>query len=325
MTIRPIFLFSLPRSGSTLLQRLIATHPAVATTNEPWFLLPLFLAFRPGHVFTSYQHQHVVRAFEDFLSHVPNGLEAYHEAIRRFALTLYTQACRPEHTHFLDKTPRYHLIAQDLMQTFPEARGILLWRNPLAVAASCITAGSHDRWNLYRYRLDLFHGVSNLLDLQRRYRERLVCLRYEDLVADPNSAVHTIFRALDLSPISAPTSRYKDVVLKGRMGDKKGERCFSGVSTIPQHQWAQTLATLPRRVWAGRYLRWLGPERVAEMGYDFDTLRAQLTTPSLRWRPMLRDVLGMCYGWYAVRYEPQLFRKKRALARHGLRVDVLSE
>ena len=29
-----VFIFSLPRSGSTLLQRLLATHPAVATTAE---------------------------------------------------------------------------------------------------------------------------------------------------------------------------------------------------------------------------------------------------------------------------------------------------
>lgn len=325
MTVTPIFLFSLPRSGSTLLQRLIATHPAVATASEPWFLLPLFLAFRNGHVFTSYQQQYVVRAFEDFLDQMPNGLEAYREAVRSFALTLYTQACRPEHTHFLDKTPRYHLITPDLLQTFPQARGILLWRNPLAVAASCINAGSHGRWNLYRYRIDLFHGLSNLLDLQRHYGKRLVCLRYEDLIADPDKYVQAIFRAAGLSAVPDVAVRYKDVSLSGRMGDKKGDQCFSGVSTAPQDQWMETLATPLRRVWAQRYLRWLGHERLAEMGYDFDDIRAQLTAPPVRWQHVFSDLLGMCYGRYAVACEPQLFRKKRALAKRGLRVDVLSE
>ena len=36
---RPLFL-SLPRSGSTLLQRILGSHDAVATSPEPWLLLP---------------------------------------------------------------------------------------------------------------------------------------------------------------------------------------------------------------------------------------------------------------------------------------------
>lgn len=35
-----LFLFSLPRSGSTLRQRVIATYPEVATSSELWLLLP---------------------------------------------------------------------------------------------------------------------------------------------------------------------------------------------------------------------------------------------------------------------------------------------
>ena len=38
---RPLFILSLPRSGSTLLQRVLANHPDVATTPEPWVLLPM--------------------------------------------------------------------------------------------------------------------------------------------------------------------------------------------------------------------------------------------------------------------------------------------
>ena len=41
MSIRPIFIFSAPRSGSTLLQRVLAAHTQVATASEPWILLPL--------------------------------------------------------------------------------------------------------------------------------------------------------------------------------------------------------------------------------------------------------------------------------------------
>ena len=163
----PIFILSLPRSGSTLLQRLIATHPAVATTSEPWLLLPLFLGFRDGHVFTSYRQRYLAQAFSEFLERLPGGIEAHRAAVRRFADTLYSKACAAGQTHFLDKTPRYHMIADELLRSFPEGRWILLWRNPLAVASSCVETWAHGRWYMHHWRVDLYHGVSNLVELQR--------------------------------------------------------------------------------------------------------------------------------------------------------------
>ncbi|WP_189477523.1 sulfotransferase [Halioglobus pacificus] len=49
-----IFLISQPRSGSTLTQRLIATHEEVFTRSEPWLMLRaaqniiIYGAFRAG-------------------------------------------------------------------------------------------------------------------------------------------------------------------------------------------------------------------------------------------------------------------------------------
>src|SRR5919107_2181016 len=40
----PLFLLSLPRSGSTLAQRILAAHGGIATTSEPWILLPYLYA-----------------------------------------------------------------------------------------------------------------------------------------------------------------------------------------------------------------------------------------------------------------------------------------
>ncbi|MBA3701438.1 MAG: sulfotransferase [Rubrobacteraceae bacterium] len=42
----PLFLLSLPRSGSTLAQRFLAAHDAIATASEPWILLPYFYTLR---------------------------------------------------------------------------------------------------------------------------------------------------------------------------------------------------------------------------------------------------------------------------------------
>jgi hypothetical protein len=52
MAINPIFIFSVSRSGSTLVQRVIAAHNGVATVSEPWILLPYLYTSRSRGVTT---------------------------------------------------------------------------------------------------------------------------------------------------------------------------------------------------------------------------------------------------------------------------------
>lgn len=321
----PIFILSLPRSGSTLLQRLVATHPSVATASEPWVLLPLFLGFRDGPVYTAYRQRYQARAFREFLSLLPDGEEAHRTAARRFAETLYDRVCGSEETHFLDKTPRYHLIAEDLLHTFPEGRFIVLWRNPLAVAASCIETWGHGRWHLHPYRVDLYHGLANLIELRRRHRERLLLLRYEDLVIHPERHLEAIFEHCGLSPLPDAVERYRQVHLEGAMGDKKGSRAYAEISPASRDRWPATLASPLRRRWARGYLRWLGGDRLGEMGYDVNEILGQLHAPPLGWRSTPSDLFWMSYGRFAVAAEIDLFRRKRALARKGLGIDVACE
>lgn len=321
----PIFLLSLPRSGSTLLQRLLATSPRVATTSEPWLLLPQFLGYSDGPVFAAYQQRHLHRAFQEFLERVEGGAEAHREAVRAFALHLYGRACGPGQTHFLDKTPRYHLIARQVLETFPDSPVILLWRHPLAVAASLMKTWCRGRWNLYHYRVDLYHGVVSLLDAQERFREGLTVVRYEDLVADPEARMAEIFARVGLPAETDATRRFGQVELAGGMGDPTLERNADETVRVADASWPGAFATPLRRRWARRYLSWLGDRRLAAMGYDLDATLRDLSSHPLSWRHAVSDVARMTYGVYAVRREAALFRRKRALAARSVGIDVASE
>lgn len=321
--VTPIFLLSLPRSGSTLLQRMLATHPAVATASEPWLLLPLLLGFREGHVFASYRQRYLASAFEDFLAALPAGAEAHRTAVRRFAVTLYGRACAGGETHFLDKTPRYHLIADELFDIFPQARFVLLWRNPLAVAASCIDTWEAGRFRLHGYRLDLEAGLVRLLDVAAARRDRLLVLRYEDLVRDPERLLASLFAHCGLPPEEGALGRLDEVRLAGRMGDPWTGRVE--VSDSSPDAWAATLATWPRRLWARRYLRWVGRERLATMGYDLDELLARLGSQPRAWRTTAADLAWWVWGRFAVRWQTPWRRRRRMLVRRGLAPDVACE
>src|SRR4051812_7551137 len=78
-----IFLIAPPRSGTTLLQKIIASHSAVHTLSEPWIAMQPLLALRP-HAFSAFYQADVARdGLLEFLSTLPEGREAYWEAVRR--------------------------------------------------------------------------------------------------------------------------------------------------------------------------------------------------------------------------------------------------
>jgi hypothetical protein len=322
--VTPIFLLSLPRSGSTLLQRMLATHPAVATTSEPWLLLPLLLGYREGHIFASYRQRYLAAAFEDFLAALPEGAEAHRLAVRRFAGTLYDQACGADQTHFLDKTPRYHLIADELFAFFPQAKFVLLWRNPLAVAASCIRTWEGGHFRLQGHRIDLFDGVSSLLEVAERHRDRLLVLHYEDLVRDPESLLAQVLEHCGLSSHGGALAQLAEVRLEGRMGDPPNDRP-AGFSTASIDAWPATLATWPRRLWARRYLRQIGHERLAKMGYEVEDLLSCLSKEPLAWRSVPADLVWWAWDGLARRWQLAWFRRRRMLVRRGQAPDVACE
>jgi len=91
---QPIFLLSLPRSGSTLVQRVLAAHEEVATAPEPWLLLPQVYATRERGILAEYVQVSAARAIGEFADRLPGGRATYDEALRGFVLDLYERATR---------------------------------------------------------------------------------------------------------------------------------------------------------------------------------------------------------------------------------------
>ena len=298
MTRQPVFLLSLPRSGSTLVQRVLASTEDIATTPEPWFLLPQVYALRERGVEAEYVQVSSARAILEFAGRLPNGLADYRSEVRDFALHLYDLAANSgSGRYFLDKTPRYHLIIDDLFELFPEARFVFLWRNPLAVAASIVETWAGGRWAVERWHVDLFDGVANLTAGFRAHQNAVIGVRFEDLVLDPLPAWAQVFAHLDLPFDPAALSSFAELRLDGRMGDPTGVEHYHELSTEPVEKWKRTLRSPVRKRWARDYLRWIGAERLAVMGYDLDGLLEELDGVPMRARGSVSDIARGTYWW----------------------------
>src|SRR5207248_2131829 len=82
---------------------------------------------------------------------------------------------------FVDKSP-YSLIASEVIDMFPDAKFVFLWRNPLGVVASMMETWGNGQWYPTMYRGDLFIGLPRLVAAFTHNRDRVHAVRFEDLV-----------------------------------------------------------------------------------------------------------------------------------------------
>lgn len=296
MSQRPVFLFSLPRSGSTMVQRVLASHPEISTTSEPWLLLPFLYAVRERGTFTEYGEVPAARAIQDFVERLRGGEAEYEELLRDFVMRLYAGASKTESIYFLDKTPRYHYVVEDIFRVFPEGKFIFLWRNPLAVTASIVDTWADGKWSLGRWRRDLFGGLARLIAAYEAHADHAYAVRFEALIADHPEAWRGLFEylglAFDPSTLSLPASTDQH----GRMGDKSGTHRYEGLSQEPLEKWKSSLAGPLRIRWCKEYLRWIGERRLEVMGYDASELLRSLDSLPRGRAFVVSDVVRMTYG-----------------------------
>jgi hypothetical protein len=265
---------------------------------------------RKHGIYAEYNHRALVQAVEDFCKVLPGGRSDYNIEIRELATHLYGKASPDGTQYFLDKTPRYHLISDEIIDTFPEAKYLFLWRNPLAIVASIIETWANGRWNLYRFKVDLFDGIENLIRTYERHKDKVYAVQYEALVTKPEKTWDELFCYLDLPFDRSTLELFGDVKLGGRMGDHSGPNKYAKVSDESLQKWTRTLDNPVRKAWCRRYLHWIGRDRLAVMGYDLEDLVAELDSLPTSYRRIGSDVGRGCWGLLRDLSEPRILGQK---------------
>lgn len=276
-----IFLLGLPRSGTTLLQRLLGQHRSIHTVAEPWLMLPLaqLLSNRLGQA--EYDSSLAAQALDGFALELPGGRDEIVEGVRRLAVDLYA-SCRRQSgaRYFLDKTPRYHHIVPELSELLPDARFIVLRRNPLSILASV-----SDAWfggdvaaalSNPHHRHDLTAGFAHLDAAPALLGERACSIRYESLVADTEHELRRLCTFLDIEFDDAMLAYDPDARYKGSFGDSIGVPQHRSATAASVDKW-QTTILRPANVPAAlAFLRDTPASSFRDVGLDRDTLIEQL-------------------------------------------------
>jgi hypothetical protein len=269
-----IFIISLPRSGSTLLQRVLGGHDDVVTSSEPWIMLHPVYGRRDKGISTEYSADWAALGVNEFLEHYTDGPDVYDDGIRTFANTIYSNALKKGGgTRFIDKTPRYVMIIDELIRLFPRAKFIFLLRNPLSVLSSIVnTQIAHDLWTLERFSDELISGPDAILGAIEQLGDKAITVRYEDFVMAPEQSLEQVCSALNLSYEPGMLEYDNSAEKAGFMQDRTGIHQHSRPEKSRTESWRDLLGTPQQQHFAQSYLRELGRETVEALGYSYDEL-----------------------------------------------------
>ena len=185
----PIFVTGLPRSGTTLVEQILASHPEVVAGGEMVHGVRLAYALIGDPE----------RGFRPLSGIAPEEIarfgRAYHDAVRR-AVQFSERVT--------DKSIQSHLIIGLLKQAIPRARIIVVRRDPRDLLFSIYKNLFADGKHLYAYDFDSLAGYYasfvRMLGFWRAHLpESFHELVYEDLVADPEVQTRALVQAAGLS------------------------------------------------------------------------------------------------------------------------------
>lgn len=310
-----IFVIGPPRSGSTLLARMIGAHSLIYGRPEPHLLTPLaHLGYYAKVDKAPYDAVLAAEAQRDFVRDLPRGEQDYIDACRAYCDTLYLRmlASKPDKRLFLDKTPAYALVLDFIARIYPSAKYVVLTRHPLAVFSSYAESffnGDYAAAQAYNPILERY--VPALAKFLRERPVPLYHVVYEQLVAAPERMLAEIFAFLDVpNEPQAVDYGLQEPTAQG-LGDPIGVGKHSRPTTESVDKWALEIASAPDRLQLCRELiARLDPDDLAIWGHPLASLWEPLDTAGASGHKPARKALDR------YRIERFLIVKLRALVQH---------
>jgi tetratricopeptide (TPR) repeat protein len=187
---RPVFIIGMPRSGTTLLSQMLASHPSIISVGEQTIAIRSFwrVLIKGRSATVAGIPASVIREAADW------HMQKLEDRVGRLSL-------RTDGERIVDKLPGNYMYAGWLAIAFPNAAIIHCLRDPRDVALSCWRT----HFTSINWGLDLEHITHRLEQHRRMMRhwrttigDRLTEIRYEQLVADPEAELRRLLAAMGL-------------------------------------------------------------------------------------------------------------------------------
>ena len=196
----PLFVVGMWRSGTSLFYALLNQHPQIALMYEGDLplLWPLFLGSKAKADWPERW---------EFWNSAPMRHEVSLSKLPRDASSL-TEACTAGWKEYAGdaiygcKSPNYFDMLPGLAKSFPNARFIIIWRNPTDICRSVMRASKADSFFAKRGMvLRALRGYEEMkkgFDTLETQGALVHAVQYEDLISDPTAVMTGVCRFLDV-------------------------------------------------------------------------------------------------------------------------------
>ena len=276
---RMLFLIGAPRSGTTMLERMLSAHSQIQGGPEPHLLTPLaHLGVWAKVDKAPYDPILAAEAQRGFVESLPRGKDDYWDACRAYCGILYGRHLEANGglKICLDKTPAYGLILPFIAKVYPDAKYVVLTRHPLALFSSFANSFfDGDYAAAQAHNPILRRYVPALAKFLRQKAVPPLHVRYEDLVQDAEKHFERICEYIGV-PFEADAVAYgnhkKDTRKEG-LGDPIGVEKHSRPGTGSLGKWIEELrGDAAKRAFMEAEIAALDPDDLTTLGYPLDTL-----------------------------------------------------
>lgn len=187
----PVFVVGQPRTGTTLLDRMLDVHPAATSGGELRYF---------GFAVRQVTGSEELRQFTPELMRLAAATDV--TAVGEAYVDLVS-SLRLDAAHIIDKLPSNYLYLPLILAALPNARVIHLRRDP---RDTCLAIFKQLFADAYLYSYDLGELARHIARYQRlmdvwreRFGKRIIEIDYEHLVAEPEDALRSVLQYVGLS------------------------------------------------------------------------------------------------------------------------------
>lgn len=272
-----VFVIGTPRSGSTMLERMLASHSQIFGRPEPHIVTPLaYLGYWDKVEKADYDHILAAQAQKEFVNDLPGKEKDYYAACRAYLDVLYGRMLETSGgmKYFLDKTPGYGLVVDFLSKVYPETHYIVLTRHPVAIFSSFANSFFDGNYaEAYQYNPIPNRYVPVMAKFLREKSAPMIHVSYEEIVQNPEQELEKMFTFLGLPMEEEAVDYGKHEHTSGGLGDPISVAKHTRPMTKSISKWAREVGTDPAKLAIVRdMIEKIDPADLETWGYPIETL-----------------------------------------------------